>query len=196
MNRIVVVYESKYGYTKRYAEWLGEALSCPVFERKAFRPRNLSKYETVIYGGGIYAGVISGIQFLRRNETLLSEKKVLLFTCGLADPDNPDNISNIRSFVEKAFSGKIPEQIRLFHLRGGMDYSRLTFVHRSMMSILRKMLLKKADSERSWEGRQILETYGQCLDFTDRKSIRPLVEYTGCKSSFCGSHFRSLRAPQ
>ncbi len=110
-------------------------------------------------------------------------KKVLLFTCGLADPDNPDNISNIRSSVEKAFSGKIPEQIRLFHLRGGMDYSRLTFVHRSMMSMLRKMLLKKEDRERSWEDRQILETYGQCLDFTDRESIRPLVEYTGCESS-------------
>ncbi|MEZ3468576.1 MAG: flavodoxin domain-containing protein, partial [Schaedlerella sp.] len=70
-----------------------------------------------------------------------------------------------------------------FHLRGGMDYSRLTFVHRSMMSMLRKMLLKKEDSERSWEDRQILETYGQCLDFTDRESIRPLVEYTGCESS-------------
>ena len=169
MNRIVVIYESKYGYTRRYAEWLGEALSCPVFERKAFRPRNLSRYETVIYGGGIYAGGISGIQFL--------------FTCGLADPDNPDNISNIQSSVEKAFSGKIPEQIRLFHLRGGIDYSRLTFVHRSMMSMLRKMLLKKANSERSREDRQILETYGQCLDFTDRESIRPLVEYAGCESS-------------
>lgn len=83
MNRIVVVYESKYGYTKRYAEWLGEALSCPVFERKAFRPRNLSKYETVIYGGGIYAGVISGIQFLRRNETLLSEKRCFCLPVGL-----------------------------------------------------------------------------------------------------------------
>lgn len=183
MNRIVVIYESKYGYTRRYAQWLGEALSCPIFERKAFRPRDLSRYETVIYGGGIYAGGISGIQFLRRNITLLSGKKVLLFTCGLADTDDPDNISNIRSSVEKAFSGKIPAQIRLFHLRGGMDYSRLTFVHRSMMSMLRKMLLKKADSERSREDRQILETYGQCLDFTDRESIRPLVEYAGCESS-------------
>ncbi len=72
MNRIVVIHESKYGYTKRYAEWLGEALSCPVFERKTFRPRDLSRYETVIYGGGIYAGGISGIQFLRRNGMLLS----------------------------------------------------------------------------------------------------------------------------
>ncbi len=177
MSEIVVIYESKYGYTRRYAEWIGEALSCPVFERKAFHSRDFSQYEVVIYGGGLYAGGISGVRFIRRSLKLLAGKKLLLFTCGLADPDSPGNISNIRKSLEKEFSGKIPEQIRLFHLRGGIDYSRLSFVHRSMMSMLRKMLLKKEESSRSEEDRQIIKTYGQCLDFTDPKSIRPLVEY-------------------
>ena len=138
-----------------------EALSCPVFEQKAFCPHDFSQYEAVIFGGGLYAGGINGIRF----------------TCGLAAPDNPNNISNIRKSLEKAFSGKIPEQIRLFHLQGGIDYARLNVVHRSMMSMLRKMLLKKEEHSRSEEDRLILETYGQCLDFTNRESIRPLVEY-------------------
>lgn len=177
MNQIAVIYESKYGYTRRYAEWIGEALSCPVFERKAFPSRYLSQYKAIIYGGGLYAGGISGIRFIRQNLKLLSGKPILLFTCGLADPDSSGNISNIRKSLEKEFAGKIPEQIRLFHLRGGIDYSRLNFLHRSMMSMLRKMLLKKEECSRSEEDRRILETYGQCLDFTDRGSIRPLVEY-------------------
>ncbi len=177
MNRIVVIYESKYGYTRRYAEWIGEALSCPVFERKTFCSHDFSQYEAVIFGGGLYAGGVSGIRFICRNLKLLSGKQILLFTCGLAAPDNPDNISNIRKSLEKAFSGKIPEQIRLFHLQGGIDYARLNVVHRSMMSMLRKMLLKKEEHSRSEEDRLILETYGQCLDFTNQESIRPLVEY-------------------
>lgn len=142
MNRIVVIYESKYGYTRRYTEWIGEALSCPVFEQKAFCPHDFSQYEAVIFGGGLYAGGVSGIRFVCRNLNLLSGK-----------------------------------QIRLFHLQGGIDYARLNVVHRSMMSMLRKMFLKKEEHSRSEEDRLILETYGQCLDFTNRESIRPLVEY-------------------
>lgn len=142
MNRIVVIYESKYGYTRRYAEWIVEALSCPVFEQKAFCPHDFSQYEAVIFGGGLYAGGVSGIRFICRNL--------------------------------KRLSGK---QIRLFHLQGGIDYARLNVVHRSMMSMLRKMLRKKEEHSRSEEDRLILETYGQYLDFTNRESIRPLVEY-------------------
>ncbi len=119
-----------------------EALSCPVFEQKAFCPHDFSQYEAVIIGGGLYAGGINGIRFICRNL--------------------------------KRLSGK---QIRLFHLQGGIDYARLNVVHRSMMSMLRKMLLKKEEHSRSEEDRLILETYGQCLDFTKRESIRPLVEY-------------------
>lgn len=176
MKKIAVIYESKYGYTRKYAEWIGEELSCPVFEKKVFHTRDLSRYETVIYGGGLYAGGISGIKFITKNRDLLSGKKVLIFTCGLADPDNPDNVSNIRKSLEKVFTEEMMEHVHLFHLRGGIDYSRLNLVHRFMMSMLRKMLLKKDADDLTKEDSSILNTYGQCLDFTKRESIRPLVE--------------------
>lgn len=69
------------------------------------------------------------------------------------------------------------KRLQLFHLQGGIDYSRLSFVHKSMMSMLRKMLLKKETGELRDEERQILETYGTCIDFTDRESIKPLVSF-------------------
>ncbi len=34
MSKIVVVYKSKYGTTKRYAEWISKSLSCDLFDRK------------------------------------------------------------------------------------------------------------------------------------------------------------------
>lgn len=177
MKKTAVIYESKYGSTKRYAQWIAEALSCPLFERREFPVQQLSEYEVVIYGGGLYAGGISGIKLITKNQTLLSNKKVILFTCGLADPENPDNISSIRKSLEKTLSPEMLNHIQIFHLRGGIDYPRLSFIHRSMMAMLRRMLLKKDADSLTQEDRQLLETYGKCVNFTDPEAIRPIINY-------------------
>lgn len=177
MNKIVIIYESKYGSTKRYAKWIADALSCQIFEKKNFRSENLSQYDTVIYGGGLYAGSVSGIKFITQNWKLLSDKRVVLFTCGLADPDNPHDISVIRESLSRILSEDKLNHLCLFHLRGGIDYSRLNLVHRSMMAMMRKMLLKKGAHSLREEDQLFLDTYGKCVDFTDKASIRPLVDY-------------------
>lgn len=177
MNKTVVIYESKYGWTRRYAKWIAEELSCPVFEKKDFRPQNFSQYERIIYGGGLYAGSVSGISLITQNWKLIADKQVILFTCGFADPDDPYDISNIRSSLSKVLSGEMMEHICFFHLRGGIDYSRLGIIHKIMMFGFHKMLLKKEAHSLRDEDRQILETYGKYIDFTDRQSIRPLIQH-------------------
>jgi len=177
LNQTVVIYESKYGFTRRYAQWLSESLSCPLFERKDFEPKDFKKYETVIYGGGLYAGGVSGIRLLTQNRKLLSGKRVILFTCGLADPTDITNVSHILKSLSKALPAEMMDSMKIFHFRGGIDYPKLGFVHKSMMSMLRRMLLKKDASELSSEDSQLLETYGKTLDFTDRAALRPMLDY-------------------
>lgn len=176
INQTVVIYESKYGYTKEYARWIGQALSCPVFARKEFPAQDFSKYNQIIYGGGLYAGGVSGIKLITKNWELLSGKRVILFTCGIADPAKPENTAHIRESLGKVLSPEMMNQIQLFHLRGGIDYKRLSFVHKSMMAMLRKMLLNKDEASLSDEDIQVLDTYGKHLDFSSRDSIQPLVE--------------------
>lgn len=176
MYQTVVIYESKYGATGRYAQWIAEELTCPLFKRKEFHPRDFAKYEVILYGGGLYAGGISGIKWIAQNWKLLSDKKVILFTCGIADPEDPDNVSHIREAMAKTLSPEILRQVQIFHLRGSMDYSRLHFIHRSMMAMLRHMLLKKEPNTLRDEDRQLLKTYGKHIDFTDCKSIQPLIQ--------------------
>ncbi len=175
MNRTAVIYNSKYGFTKRYATWLGEALSCPVFPCNKFKKEQLSQYDTIIYGGGLYAGGVSGISLITKNWDTLRNKNVLLFTCGLADPTDTVNTEHIKASLSKVLSPEMVEKISLFHLRGGIDYSHLGLIHKVMMSMLRKALLKKSPESLTSEDRLLLETYGQKLDFTDRESIAPLV---------------------
>jgi len=177
MNKIVVIFESKYGSTRHYATWIAEALSCPLFEKRKFHQQDLAAYDTLIYGGGLYAGGVSGIDLITKNWPIIREKNVVLFTCGLADPSEPENVRHIRDSLSKALSPEILEKIHLFHLRGGIDYSRLNFIHKAMMSMLRKMLLKKDPESLKNEDKQLLETYGKCNDFTRRETITPLVDY-------------------
>lgn len=38
MNEVVVIYQSKYGAAKKYAEWIAEALGADLFERRKIAP--------------------------------------------------------------------------------------------------------------------------------------------------------------
>lgn len=177
MKKTVVIYSSKYGSTKCYARWISETLSCPVFEKKSIQPSDLRNYDTIIYGGGLYAGGVSGISLLTKNYQSLQDKNIILFTCGLADPEDKENVSHIRKSLTRVLTPEMMNEIRIFHLRGAIDYSGLSFVHRSMMAMLRKMLLKKDPRELREEDKMLLDTYGKKVDFTDKNSIKPLIEY-------------------
>ena len=65
--KTVVLFQSKYGATKKYAQWIAEELSCDIFERKNINANALEAYDTIVYGGGLYAGGVSGIDLLVKN---------------------------------------------------------------------------------------------------------------------------------
>ncbi|MGN0205237.1 MAG: flavodoxin domain-containing protein [Coprococcus sp.] len=176
MNKIVVIYDSKYGSTRRYALWIAEALACQAFEKKTFAPGQLSNYDTIIYGGGLYAGGVSGISLLTENFDKLKDKNVILFTCGLADPTDPDNVSHIREGLAKVLTPEMLNIFHLFHLRGAIDYSRLNLVHKAMMAMLHKAMLKKDYASLRKEDQLMLDTYGQKVDFTDKNTIAPIID--------------------
>ena len=66
MNAIVI-YKTKYGSTKTYAEWIAKELACDIVEHKSVSVADLEKYDTIIYGGGLYAEVINGVTLITRN---------------------------------------------------------------------------------------------------------------------------------
>ena len=180
MIQPVVIYDSKYGSTKRYAQWIAEALSCPVFAREKFNPKDFPRYQAVIYGGGLYAGNIRGIRLLSKNARLLQGKPVILFTCGLSDPENEGTSAAIRQSLSRSLPPALLSQTRLFPLRGSIDYARLTPLHRAMMAAFHKMVknnVKKSPASLTEEDRGILETYEKSVDFVNRESLKPLLSY-------------------
>lgn len=175
MSDIAVIYASHYGFTEAYARWLAEELAADLLEAGKVRREDLELHGTVIYGGGLYAGGVNGISLLVKNAELLRGKNLYLFTVGASDPTDPENITNIRNGLAKALPPQLLETMHICHLRGGLCYSRMSLVHRTMMAMLRKMLLKKPAEELRSEDRALLETYGQDVSFLDRAAIGPLA---------------------
>ena len=83
MDRTVVIYKSKHGSTKQYAEWIGEELDCPVISEKDFSKRDFEKYDNIIFGGCVQAGGIMGFDLIKKNMRRLEDKKIVTFAVGL-----------------------------------------------------------------------------------------------------------------
>lgn len=175
--RILVTYASKYGTTKRYAQWIAEDLACDLRDSREVNAELLKSYDILIHGGGLYAGGLSGIQTIVKNYDAISNKRIILFSCGLADPENPENVAHIEAGLEKVLTPEMREKIRQFHLRGGIDYSRLGLTHKAMMAMLRTVMLKKGYDNLRSEDQMMLDTYGGTVDFTNRESLAPLLSY-------------------
>lgn len=172
-NKTIILYKSKYGSTKKYAEWLAEEISCKAYESSEAKKIALDGYDTVICGGGLYAGGISGVSSITGNWPLLENKNVIVFTVGVADPAK----TNYQAIIDKNSNTGQKEKIKFFHLRGGINYKKLGPLHKCMMKLLISVLKKKKESELSDEDKIMLESYGGAPDFTDRASLQPIIDF-------------------
>jgi menaquinone-dependent protoporphyrinogen IX oxidase len=172
-KKILVIYGSIYETTKQYAQWLCEKLKSSIIKRQHVKSMDLMDYDIIIYGGALYAGGINGVSVITKNWKQLSRKHIIVFTVGLANPENTD----FRNIIEKAFTQEQIEKIKIFHLRGGIHYNKLGLKHKVMMKMLVKGIKNKPQSEMNEETKLFLETYGKEIDFTNEETIEPIIKY-------------------
>ncbi|MGO1469221.1 MAG: flavodoxin domain-containing protein [Tissierella sp.] len=174
MDNRVVIYESKYDSTKKYAQWIAEEIKADLFERSKIDAKELMKYDTIIYGGALYASGIAGASIINKNYKDLKDKRIIVFTVGLASTDKKKVFTPI---IEKNFSQEMIDNIKFFHLRGAIDYKKLSIIHKTMMRMLKTVLTRKDEKELSDDDRELLATYGKKVDFTDKSTIEPLISF-------------------
>ena len=169
----IVIYKSKYGSTKAYAQWIAEELSCEAIENKGLKAEDLSYYDTIIYGGGLYAEVIAGVTLITKNISKLEGKKLVVFTTGITPLDCRDYYDKM--VMEKNFKGDTQTKVKVFNFMGKMLVSELSLVHRTALKALKKLMSEK---ENPSEMERLLVKLCDCDgDFTDRKAIKELLDY-------------------
>lgn len=113
MGKGIIIYQSKYGATKKYAEWLREAAGFDVIETSKADSSLFEKYDRIILCGGIYASGIAGLAFLRKNRQALAGKKAAVFCVG-ASPYDEKALKEVKELNLKEDLKEIP----MFYGRG------------------------------------------------------------------------------
>ena len=167
----VILYQSKYGATKRYAEWLSEETGFQCIETKKADINEIIAYDVIILGGGIYASGIAGLSFLKKNINKLTDKKIIVFCCG-ASPYEENTFQQIKAHNMKDNLSDIP----VFYCRGAWDMDVMSFKDRILCNLLRKAVAKKDPSDYEiWE-KALMAAGDSSCDWTDKKYIEPILE--------------------
>ena len=153
-----IIYKSKTGHTKKYAEMLGEKLNMPFYEIKEAE-KKLNKNDEIIYLGWICATRIVGL-----NKVL---KKYKVNCCGAvgAYPKTDENVQNIKN----ANNIKIP----LFYMQGGIDYTKLNKIYKKLLQAIGKTIQNSSDNV----DKEIVEMFEKGKSFVCEENLKEIEEY-------------------
>ena len=130
MTNIAVVYCSRYGSTKQYAQWLAEDLGADLYDVRRGYKEKLETYDTIVFGGGLYYGVIKGLSRLKRNYASIRESNLVVFAVGLTSPENKKLLDNV---AQGNLSPAMRKKAEFFYLVGSTDYDKLGPFHKLFM---------------------------------------------------------------
>ncbi|MFW5838878.1 MAG: flavodoxin domain-containing protein [Bacillota bacterium] len=171
MNKTLVLYASNYGSTKQYAEWITDATNASIYPISEIKTVNISEYDIIVIGGGLYAVGILGLKALKSYVKILKDKTVIIFAVGLSYKSD-DVIKHIKTNNLKKH--EIPYNY-FFYLRGAFNFDKLSLKHKIMMRALASKV-KKKDGTLTAEEQGILDCMNNPISVLSKEQIKPLLK--------------------
>lgn len=173
--KVLVVYASKTGFTKRYAEHLGERIHadvCPVEEVEHKELSTFDDYDAIVYGGWAMAGKISKSEWFIQNIQRWEGKKLILFCVG-ATPSEAEK--EIKEAMEHVATPEVREKARIFYLPGGLNYDKMTWPMKlGMKAFVRMLKMKKNKTAGDLQQIELVQT---SYDLSDMRHLEPMIAY-------------------
>lgn len=130
MPRGVIMYRSKYGTTRLYAEWLADALKLEIKNLDEIDNEALRALDYVIIGSSVYIGrmLISG--WIKKHEAALMRKKLFLFVvCGTPISDTEKQEAIIWANIPPP----LVEKGTIFFMPGRIMMDKLSWLDRTLI---------------------------------------------------------------
>lgn len=161
----IVVYNSKRGSTKRYAQMLAEEIDAKAVELKKFNAKRAAA-DIIVFGSWLFANQLKGLAAFER-KVKKSSAKTIYFCCGYT----PES----QKFTQYL---KARNQINeLFYLRGKTDLSRIKGSDESIIKSVMRELTLIAPSQLTDEENSILAAVVHNVDYVDRRKLLPIKSY-------------------
>ena len=93
----------------------------------------------------------------------------------VAAPAIPGNTEHLRGIVRQQVPPAIADAAECFHLRGGIDYARLSLTHRIMMWMMYQHEKRIPRDQWTTDTRMFNETYGGAVDMVDFRTLTPIM---------------------
>lgn len=170
MEKVIVLYKSNTGFTQKYAEWVANELNCSAISITEINVNELQSYDTIVFGGGLYAGKINGLKSIKNDIFKMNDKNIIIFVTG-ATPKEAIKIEEIKN---ANFSLKEKENFHLFYFHSGMNYEKMGLGSKGMMSIFKAILKIKKDKSPEEQG--MYDTITKSNDYSKKEYINPLIE--------------------
>ena len=172
MEKTVVIYKTKYGATQKYARWIGEELDCPVIKAEDFNKKDFARYDNIVFGGGVHAGGITGLELIRKNMRQLQEKKLIIFAVGL----NVMQSETRQQLRDVNFSKKKLRGLTCYYCPGAYDPEAVRGADAMLMKMMKKILRDKPEADLTPEDQALFDAVTKGADLVDRKFIEPIVK--------------------
>ncbi|NLO09478.1 MAG: hypothetical protein GX129_06360 [Clostridiales bacterium] len=168
MKSVLIIYKSKTGFTKKYANWILEDVACNVATFDKVKKEDIDKHNIIVYGAGVHAGLIPGLKKIKKLVNF-NDKKVLIFATGAAP--NADEI--VKPVIENNLADCI-SKVDFFYFESGINYENMGFFSRGLMKTFSKILnakKDKTDAEKEMST-MIMTSY----DNSKKEYVKPLTE--------------------
>lgn len=178
MSKTAIIFNSKTGFTQKYALWIAEETkAAPIDFKECTKKRVkeiLSEYDTVIFGSRLHAGIIEGLSKAKRLFGT-GKNRFIVFATGAAPADAPETEDILKKIWEQNLTAEERDRIPHFYMQAGLCYEKMPFIDRIMMKGLASMLKKKKDKDEN--DAAMAKAIESSFDISDRKYITPLVDY-------------------
>jgi menaquinone-dependent protoporphyrinogen oxidase len=162
--KALVIYGTRGGATKQIADEMGKVLgeqgfAVTVEDAKRSRGFDVNTFDLVIVGSSVWATMWKwqATRFLKRNAKKLADKKVALFSSGLAGGD-PAHKDEANKSIEKT-AAKFPtiKPLALAYFGGYVDLQHPTFVTQFIANAMKEDLKKKGqDTSKPYDTRDFV----------------------------------------
>ena len=170
--KILVVYKSKTGFTKKYAEMIAKETSCDMVELKKTTVAKMGEYDVVVFGTRFFAGMVDDFKKAKELFGQSGAKQLVVFATG-ATPNAAEDIVN--DVWKNNFTPEELESIPHFYMQSGICYEKMPFEEKMMMKMAAKMM--KNQKEKDEMGKGFEEALKGSFDISGEEYVKPLVDY-------------------
>lgn len=174
MKKAIVIYSSKRGSTKQYAEWIAEELACEAVPYSDSKNLNLYDYDLIIYGGWIRgSGIVDFDVFKKRLDRELLDR-MIVFGVGIAN-ESVENYQQVYDINYKKISRDGGKNPTLYILSGAYDPNAITGMDKFLMGAMKKVLNAGSTADAQDEASIMRRRINEGVDLVRRDHICSLV---------------------